>query len=1392
MELSSQQHIPRLFIPLGGSATVDSHGLPVWPDEFYTSIEQAEWEKWQDADCLVLLGEPGCGKSTEFDHQHQALVHSGQYSFLISLGDYFSGCTLSDLVDDKARWNIWETDHQAAAYLFLDSLDEGRLDFLQVLNAVAAQIRSLPYARLKLRLSCRVRDWRSTDTSSLARLFPKKENSPDERATGVTELEVLGLHWSAIREKAERDSKNAEAFLSRARELKILSLCAHPLLLKFLLEQFTETDQIGRTKAEIYSSAIDRMLGEDSPRHGRAKTFTTPVARRKTAAKIAALAILSGRENLYVPDVDQPADDKSLDVTLSGETKDALLETLDTKLFVGGRRGEFRFYHRSMAEFIAAEFVGGRLREGLSFLQIKPLLFGENGIPTPLRGVMGWLATIDVRARSECIHVDPLFIFEGDFASFDIDFKETAIQLLKQRFQSMDFQREVRNYGELASGCNQDLLAGLFAKNNSGAVRMMALDLIGDGRIGDLFGLVLKVALDTEGNQWLRAHAAMIVAKGGSAVQKTALKQLLHLPPGEDPNDEVAGIILDGLFPACLTVVEVLDVLHVARNPNMTGMYRLFWHSRFDKQLQDEDLATVLPRIYSLIVQADESHWAHYANSYIPELFGKFLVRYLASMPQPDVLVIAPWLDLFKEHRSMEYSHHGNDTKQQIVAWLQPRPEMKRALLQWAMERSPPSEKTRFSIWDAPFPEDAWKIDDFEWLCDEAKAGLPAYQHGLFDVAWRLWGRNGYLPVSYFERMEELAGLNPQSSEMWRNGLVDDINSSSGGHWRRKNRERRKAEERQREENCRHVQGACEAIADAKAEYLEFLSSFMHEKGAELFGLPNFMVLEEEFGGEVRKAAEIGFAKAWDEAAISDLEALWRDNAIPWERIAIGYAIEAAWHAQRIDWVKVTSDQVEAAVLIAAKHHNDFPEWFEPLYRGRKDVVERLLDRILVAETKDAESHAWLCGRIEYSKTLQPELCDYAQRYLFSHDSPENKRALSALLTIAIRLPSEELARYIEEQTRRNFDRRRKLSERQTSLAMLFMAAWWLLDWQPAWHFFVKKVLAGKDMDEPLLTFVGVVRDMAHTVSFSDAWPENIPIEANIELVPYLYAVLPPEQDPKIAGTHRVEMRESLGKFRDSIISLVSTGNPQIAKQAFMAWMGAPEFAQHNTWFQQIVRDLDRRMVDDAWNVPSPHQAARVIFKDGRLIRNGADLFAMLGDVLDSWMRDKLVDDASLAPQLLWQGSKRSGRKPTDEKPLQQLLANQLKLLLKGKPVICAREPEVFDAKKPDFRVSAVLDNGATVEIPIEVKQAHAGDVWSAPISQLLAKYMKPSNANHGIYLVGWYGEEVSHPAAKEKYIAPLQFEGALQEYVNGELAGTGKKIAVFVYDVSVDEGRKK
>ncbi|SAL43019.1 LysR family transcriptional regulator [Caballeronia sordidicola] len=58
--------------------------------------------------------------------------------------------------------------------------------------------------------------------------------------------------------------------------------------------------------------------------------------------------------------------------------------------------------------------------------------------------------------------------------------------------------------------------------------------------------------------------------------------------------------------------------------------------------------------------------------------------------------------------------------------------------------------------------------------------------------------------------------------------------------------------------------------------------------------------------------------------------------------------------------------------------------------------------------------------------------------------------------------------------------------------------------------------------------------------------------------------------------------------------------------------------------------------------------------------------------------------------------------------------------MLAKQPIVGAREPEVFDAKKPDMRISYLLDSGVKIDIPIEIKWAGHAEVWDATDSQIL------------------------------------------------------------------------
>ena len=234
-------HIPRLVVRYGDLPELDHHGLPTFSTGSAAALPQAFWEKWQTEQCIVLLGEPGIGKSTEFEFQCKALKDAGEYAFLIKLKDLYLGCTLDDLIgpDEVENWKNWKKDRAAKGFIFLDSLDEARLDFESALKQIVTQVSALPIGRLQVRLSCRVRDWKSiSDKSLLNRIFPDKLTASEERQEGVAILELLPLHHGGIYTIAQNADVDPDGFVSKAEQHRILHLCSHPLLLKFLLGEY--------------------------------------------------------------------------------------------------------------------------------------------------------------------------------------------------------------------------------------------------------------------------------------------------------------------------------------------------------------------------------------------------------------------------------------------------------------------------------------------------------------------------------------------------------------------------------------------------------------------------------------------------------------------------------------------------------------------------------------------------------------------------------------------------------------------------------------------------------------------------------------------------------------------------------------------------------------------------------------------------------------------------------------------------------------------------------------------------------------------------------------------------------------------------------------------------
>jgi len=108
--------------------------------------------------CLVLLGEPGIGKSTAVDEDYADLTRAGAplgaKCVRFDLRSYGSEDRIVQTVFEGEAFRGWRKD-ASLLYLYLDSLDECTVRVANVAALLGEQLERVPHQRLRLRIACR-------------------------------------------------------------------------------------------------------------------------------------------------------------------------------------------------------------------------------------------------------------------------------------------------------------------------------------------------------------------------------------------------------------------------------------------------------------------------------------------------------------------------------------------------------------------------------------------------------------------------------------------------------------------------------------------------------------------------------------------------------------------------------------------------------------------------------------------------------------------------------------------------------------------------------------------------------------------------------------------------------------------------------------------------------------------------------------------------------------------------------------------------------------------------------------------------------------------------------------------------------------------------------------
>ena len=122
-------------------------------------------DRLEEAPCLVLLGEPGIGKSTVIREEQQRLTADKEHAVLVDLAGTSSGAALRRSIERACATQA------GSVFLFLDALDEGLSRNPALTSDLISVVETLDIARVRLRITCRTLEWPADLETSLRQRY---------------------------------------------------------------------------------------------------------------------------------------------------------------------------------------------------------------------------------------------------------------------------------------------------------------------------------------------------------------------------------------------------------------------------------------------------------------------------------------------------------------------------------------------------------------------------------------------------------------------------------------------------------------------------------------------------------------------------------------------------------------------------------------------------------------------------------------------------------------------------------------------------------------------------------------------------------------------------------------------------------------------------------------------------------------------------------------------------------------------------------------------------------------------------------------------------------------------------------------------------------------------
>lgn len=1342
----------RFWCPRDGAMSLADGGYLVdpageWGKAYNPHVRP--FEEISETRCLVLLGEPGIGKSNAMREAFDLIAERAPAEGIpaplwIDLRQFGDETRLLDRLTSPGDIREWVAG-TAELEIYLDSLDECLLRVDTVATLIPEALEQLPIDRLRIRLACRTGSWPGTLEAALRQQF-------GEEAVGVYEL--APLRRVDVGSAAASNGIDPDEFLREVASREVEALANRPVTLNFLLGERRNGGRLPTSKLELYEEGCRRLTGEtsrfrlDAGHRGRLDAE----ARLSVAAGIAAATIFSNRDAIWIgPESDlTPAADLGLrDLRASlpdggAQRDELLLEVLGGGLFSSRGPDKMGWAHQTYAEFLAAKYVAEARLEREQILSLITSPVDPDGRVVPqLHETAAWIAIMVPEVFTELAKRDPDTLLRGDIPINNIAQREVLTRELLTAYDAGRIVDADWGLGALFHKLKHPGLAGqlrpyITDRSKGLIVRRTAIRIAKACDLVKLQQELIDVALDDQELLSIRHVAASAAGSVADASHKDQLRPLLDADREEDPDDQLRGYVLEALWPDQLTAEELVQHLDHPRQPNLYGQYKRFIRECLPTSIRDEDLPTALRWV------RDRAPIGYSLTDVFDDFVGEILIRAWQSSSirnlMDDFADVA--LRSFARYQPIAAAKHGAELAQLI--WDQP--ELRRLLVVRLLERMD-DEDGIWVLWHPARPLIA--EGDLAWL-------LSWIGSGASTARAREFAAEGVRRLLNYDDADQVSavllacGTSSELRAAFESTIEPiELDSSRAAALRASEEERLRRDR----EHAEYMAKSSEAVSPSPAERIidslaecdqadpdgfwhlaYYLSLNQQGRPDEVFepdltALPNWKVI-----GALGRERVVNAARQYLRERDPEPDRWFGTGIWFWPAYA-GYKALYLIAAADPDYASTLTAEdwrrwacvIVAYPIYAQKDREVHNSIISAAYRYAADEVLRVLRMEIEKEIAgngavfklDQFSACWddRLSDVLLEMARRPETTIGPFRHLLamalSHES-------SAAIAYAAELATEGL---------KDADERRTVAA-----ALLLVNAPHM-----AWPQLRSVLLVGEDCSRRVLAALSHMKygTLLRELPEEDLAALYISVS---QWRPHSTTALG-DADGCVGPEHEE------AQFRDALLNTLKQRGTIDAVHAIRAIMEAlPEVG----WLKYALHEAGVNARSTAWNPPAPGEIfALGRDHDGRLVRSGRELSAAVRDSLRR-LDVKLQGETPAAIDL-WNGPDPSKRyRPKDEEAFSNYLKRHLMDDLSGRGIVVNREVEIRRSEggrrgeRTDLHVNAVRAGAGknstnVVTVIVEVKGCWHRELSTAMETQLVARYLRDNTCVDGLYLVGWF-----------------------------------------------------